>query len=147
MLMLVFAGSLVAPSFQSVFLWKQLDRLDRAFEPPGFDGTLAVTIVLAAAAGYALWRLSSSSLLTSALPATIPPSKRSASFDPLLFLEFWEKEYKDTRPGREVEETLQSLVNTPYENRSVPTVSSTPQRGPSPGSVAPRARKEVPGHG
>jgi hypothetical protein len=147
MLVLVFAGTLVAPSIQNVFLWKQLDTLDRAFEPPGFDGTLAMTIVLAAATGYALWRLSNGALLTNALTATIPPSKRSTSFDPLLVLELWEKEFKDTSPGREVEETLQSLVSTPYENRDRCPVSPTPQPGPSPTSLAHQAQKEVLGHG
>jgi hypothetical protein len=125
-------GSLVAPRFQTGFLWKQLELLDRAFEPRGLDPTLAVTIVLATTAGYVLWSLSNGSLLASALAATIPASKRSPSFDPLLVLELWEKEFKDASQGRQDEETLQSLVSTPYENRDRSPVSPTHPRGPAP---------------
>jgi hypothetical protein len=147
MLEMVSEDSLVAQSFQTGFLWKQLDLLQGAFEPRGFDATLAMTIVLAAAAGFALWSLSNGSLLASAWATTIPDSKRSTSFDPLLVLELWEQEFKGSRQPGADEETLQSLVTTSCANQDVLPLSPMRRRGKSAASPARRAQEGVPQQG
>jgi hypothetical protein len=106
----IFSAATVAPGFQTGFLWKQLDVLDRAFEPNALDATFRLTILLAALVGFFLWQLSDGSLLAGPLATTLRPSKRSPSSDPLLVLELWAKEFKEPRQGREDEETLRSLM-------------------------------------